>query len=482
MELKQELKLKQTLSQNMILSARILQMGQLELREYLEDLALENPVVDLEEVRPEKEENNEDFIRRLEELQSLDRQNRQYYQDEEEDAGRFEPAGDTAEALEEVLLEQLICMKVGKEEFGILKYMIMNLDDSGYLSCDFPALCAELKISVEEGERILDILKKMEPRGVGARNLKECLLTQLEECPAEERIKEVARRIIADYLEELGKNRMEMLSRKLKCRLEEVLEAGKLIRGLNPRPGSGFGDGNYQKYLVPDVLVVKTDNGFEIVINDETCPSLTINPYYVSLMKNGASEDAAVYIRDKVKQAEWACRCVEQRNKTLYLLVREILEAQMAFFESGREKMVPLTQKAVAEKLGLNESTISRAVREKYLQCRWGVFPLQFFFSRASENQDAGVLTEFRPVNQGPEGGEDSSVQPDTPPPGAVSAEAVKIRLRRIIETENKKKPFSDRILAEKLEECGIHISRRTVAKYREAIGMADASGRKEFE
>lgn len=482
MELKQELKLKQTLSQNMILSARILQMGQLELREYLEDLALENPVVDLEEVRPEKEENNEEFIRRLEELQSLDRQNRQYYQDEEDDAGRFEPAGNTAEALEEVLLEQLLCMKVGKEEFRILKYMIMNLDDSGYLSCDFPALCAELTISVGEGERVLEILKKMEPRGVGARNLKECLLAQLDECPAEGRTRELARRIIEDYLEELGKNRMEMLARKLKCRLEEVLEAGKLIRGLNPRPGSGFGDGNYQKYLVPDVLVVKTESGFEIVINDETCPQLTINPYYLSLMKNGASEDAAVYIRDKVKQAEWACRCVEQRNKTLYLLVREILEAQQSFFESGREKMVPLTQKSVAEKLGLNDSTISRAVREKYLQCRWGVFPLQFFFSRGSESQDGGMMPERHRAAAGLSGGEEPSELSGTASSGSVSAEAVKMRLRRIIETENKKKPYSDRILAEKLEENGIRISRRTVAKYREAMGLLDASGRKEFE
>lgn len=140
MELQQELKLKQTLSQNMILSAQILQMGQLELKEYLENLALENPVVDLEEKKPEKEEENEDFIRRLEELQSIDRQNRQYYEEEEE-AGRFEPGSSTEQDLEESLLEQLLCLKLSKEEYWILKYMIMNLDDSGYLTCDFNALC-----------------------------------------------------------------------------------------------------------------------------------------------------------------------------------------------------------------------------------------------------------------------------------------------------------------------------------------------------
>lgn len=478
MELQQELKLKQTLSQNMILSAQILQMGQLELKEYLENLALENPVVDLEEKRPEKEENNEDFIRRLEELQSLDRQNRQYYQEEEEDAGRFEPGSSMEQDLEEALLEQLLVLKVTKEEDRILRYMIMNLDDSGYLTCDFKELCDKLGIGEAEGKRVLGILKTMEPKGVGARDLKECLLLQLEDGIAPERVVETARRIVEDYLEELGKNRMEQLAKKLKCRLEEVLAAARLIKGLNPRPGSAYSGGSYERYLVPDVLVIKAEDGYQILLNDETYPQLTVNPYYLSLMKSGVSEDAESYIKDKVRQAEWACRCVEQRNKTLYLLVQEILRVQQGFFDHGKEAMAALTQKSVAEKLELNESTISRAVREKYLQCRWGIFPLQYFFSRGKGSEEApGGIGSFVGTDSGgnaagaSEGGQNAG-----------SAEAVKERLRRIIETESKKKPYSDRILAEKLEEYGIKISRRTVAKYREAMGIADASGRKVYE
>lgn len=475
MELKQELKMKQVLSQNMILSAKILQMGQLELREYLEDLALENPVVDLEELHPDGAESNEDFLRWLDELKSLDAQNRQYYQDEEEEAGRFEPAESSGQRLEDSLSEQLIGLKITEDERRILKYMILNLDENGYLSCDRPSLYRRLGISGEEGERVRVFFKRLEPRGAGACDLRECLLWQAEDFDAGEKVKTLAAQIISEYLEELGKNRMEWIARKLRCRLDEVLEAGRLIRSLSPRPGSSFGIGNFQKYLVPDIVVVKTEHGLEAVLNDDRCPQLIINPYYVSLLKGEVPEDAAAYIRDKVKQAEWACRCVDQRKRTLSLLAAELLTAQESFFEQGRGHLNELTQKAMAEKLGLNESTISRAVREKYLQCRWGVFPLQFFFSRgtAAAEREAEAAAEETADRRGQ--GKDGAL-------GSGSAEAVKERLRCIIEKENKKKPYSDRILAEKLEEEGIRISRRTVAKYREAIGIPDASGRKLFE
>lgn len=345
MELRQEQKLKQTLSQNMLQSTEILQMGQLELKEYLEDLALENPVVDMDEMRSEKSsddkgESNEDFIRRLEELQSVDAQNRQYYQDEQDEASRFEPAERPGMDLRDALMEQILFMKISKEEFRILEYMILNLDDNGYLTEDLPLLCKELKISEEDGERMLKVLWKLEPKGTGARNLRECLLIQLE---GGSEVDELARRIIEDYLEELGRNRMEIIARKLKCSMDQVLTASDRIRMLNPRPGSGFGSGKYQKYLVPDVLVVKTEGRFQIIINDETYPQLSINPYYLTLMKGEDSGEAAGYIKNKVKQAEWVCHCVEQRNRTLYLLVQEILKAQIAFFEGGRGKLTALT-------------------------------------------------------------------------------------------------------------------------------------------
>lgn len=457
MELQQELKLRQTLSQNMILSAKILQMGQLELREYLENLALENPIVDLEEKRTENEEENSDFVRWLEELQSMDRQNRQYYEEDGEEARQFEPGNGTEQDLEEALWEQVLGLKLAKEDEQHLKYMILNLDDSGYLSCDFKELCRAGQMDEKEGLRILAILQSLEPKGIGARSLKECLLLQLEETDCAVSVKSLAQSMIEGHLEELGKNRMEQLTRKLKCRLEEVLQAAQLIRSFNPRPGNVFSGKGFERYLVPDVLVVKAEDGYQILLNDESYPQLNINPYYVSLLKTGISKEAETYIKDKVRQAEWACHCVDQRNKTLYLLTEEIVRVQSAFFENGKSAMAVLTQKSAAEKLGVNESTISRAVREKYLQCRFGIFPLQYFFSRGSGTEK---------VHQTEAGG---------------SAEAIKEQMRHLIEKENKKKPYSDRILAELLEKEGVKISRRTVAKYREAMGMPDASGRKLF-
>ena len=316
MELKQELKLKQTLSQKMIQSANILQMGQIELKEYIEEMALENPVVDLEEREPENgrlEENGElnEKIHRLEELASLDRQNQTYYQDEEEEAGRLEP-GRSQEGLLESLLEQACMLHLTKREEKIFRYMIKNLDASGYLSVNFGELCAGLGIEETEGERIWKNFGRLEPCGIGARSLKECLLMQLSYLAEDGgavsdivqngtmRTEILAARIISNHLDLLGKNQMKQLARACSCKLEEVLLAAARIRELNPKPGSGYGDESYDKYIVPDIIISQTEHGFEMQLSDETLPQIAINPYYLSLMKQKDTEtEAKDYIEGK---------------------------------------------------------------------------------------------------------------------------------------------------------------------------------------
>ena len=316
MELKQELKLKQTLSQKMIQSANILQMGQIELKEYIEEMALENPVVDLEERELENgrlEENGElnEKIRRLEELASLDRQNQTYYQDEEEEAGRLEP-GRSQDGLLESLLEQACMLHLTKREEKIFRYMIKNLDASGYLSVNFGELCAGLGIEETEGERIWKNFGRLEPCGIGARSLKECLLMQLS-CLAEDggavidivqngtmRTEILAAHIISNHLDLLGKNQMKQLARVCSCNLEEVLLAAARIRELNPKPGSGYGDESYDKYIVPDIIITQTEHGFEMQLSDETLPQIAINPYYLLLMKQKDTETEAKESRNSV--------------------------------------------------------------------------------------------------------------------------------------------------------------------------------------
>lgn len=473
-ELKQENRLKQMLSHDMIQSAEILQMGQQELKAYMENMALENPVVDLDEASPEMDKNHEELLRKLVELQNTDTQNRPYYQEEEEEARQFEPAVKTSVCLQESLLEQLFYLKCTKDEARILRYMIMNLDDSGYLNCPLPELCGEAGCSEAQGEQLLMILQSLEPVGVGARNLKECLLLQLRK-QEPGRAGKLAEKIVSECLEDLGKNKLELISRKIKQRLADVAEACSLIKSLNPKPGSGFANsrenGGYHKFLIPDVLVVRKEDTFEITINNQTYPQISINPYYRSLMKEDGEKETVDYIRNKVKQAEWAQHCVAQRNRTMYLLTREILNAQLDFFKGGVSRLAPLTQKKMADILGMDESTVSRAAREKYLQCQWGIFPFQFFFSRA-------YIPVAKPAREVQDCMSRGFIEQEGT---ASSAEAVKEKIRGLIAQEDKKKPYSDRILSEKLREEGICISRRTVAKYREAMRISDASGRKVF-
>ena len=489
MELKQELKLKQTLSQKMIQSANILQMGQIELKEYIEEMALENPVVDLEEREPENgrlEENGElnEKISRLEELASLDRQNQTYYQDEEEEAGRLEP-GRSQEGLLESLLEQACMLHLTKREEKIFRYMIKNLDASGYLSVNFGELCAGLGIEETEGERIWKNFGRLEPRGIGARSLKECLLMQLS-CLEEDgsavidivqnetmRTEMLAARIISNHLDLLGKNQMKQLARACSCKLEEVLFRGLVFGNLKSKS---------RTVAVPDIIITQTEHGFEMQLSDETLPQIAINPYYLSLMKQKDTEtEAKDYIEGKIQQAEWVCQCIGKRNQTLLRLAEEILCVQGEFFAKGSGKLAPWTQKQAAKSLGVSEPTLSRTVREKYLQCRWGIFPLSYFFSRHMAAGGFGMTDKGRLADR-----EEAANQEET----AVQAEVVnrmetgkdpREAIRHLIKTENPRKPFSDRVLSEKLAEAGITLSRRTVAKYREEMGIRDASGRKCF-
>lgn len=451
MELRQELKLRQTLSQNMIQSTAILQMGQMELREYLEELCLENPVIDLEELSGEKERVEQETVReqdeiyRLEELASLDAQNRSYYEYEAEEERRFDP-GMEIFTMEHALLEQIFTLSLSGEQERAIKYMILNLDEDGYLREDFSAICRELGISLEKGEEAWSFFRLLEPRGIGARNLPECLMMQLEQSgDAGSAVGKLAGRLIEECLEELAENRITATAKKLGCSISDILEAGALIRSFNPRPAAGFGDKRYERYLLPDVIIKKTEHGLQVCLADNGLFQLHINPYYVSLMKQAEFPEAQEYLKEKIRQAEWTCHCLEQRNATLLQLTAILLEEQPEFFEKGRIGLKPMTQKKMAERLGISESTVSRTVREKYLQCRFGVFPLQYFFSRS-----------------------------DVP-------EAIRERMRELIKQEDKRKPFSDRVLAERLMEEGMDISRRTVAKYREEMGIRDARGRKEF-
>ena len=444
----------QILSQKMIQSMEILQMSCQELNEYIKDMALENPVVDIEESY-EVPDKASDLVKKLEWLDSIDERNRIYYRQEyAEDAEEkrlMDYSENIGEELSEYLLHQLLTVELSDLQYDIIQYMVYSLDSKGYMEEDLTDIAERFETTVDFVEEQLKLLQSLDPAGVCARNVEECLLLQLNR----EKEKDLtACAIVSDYLELLGKNQLHVIAKKMKVSLEEVIRACDHIKELNPKPGSGFDARGHLKYITPDVTVVKLSNYYEILLNEYTYPKIGINHFYKQVLENETSKETQKYIIDKIRQAEWIQNCIGQRNSTLMRVSKTIVDYQHTFFDLGMGHLKPLRLQDVAEILDVHESTVSRAIRDKYLQCSWGIFPMNYFFSKSL------------PVRSND---------------GKVTTEHVKNILVAVIDEEDKKKPLSDRAITERLVERGVKISRRTVAKYREELGIKDASGRKQF-
>lgn len=453
MELKMEISQNMALSQKMIQSTEILQMGSVELENYIKELAVENPVVDLEDSK-EIPDPKDELMKKLEWLGSSDEQNRVYYSQDygNDDGDKWNFSIDEGEDLADYLMSQLIGSKYSKAQMEVLNYMALCLDSKGYFTESLEEVAARFHMDAAEAEALLFILQGLEPAGVGARSLKECLLLQLDRQGIEDL---TVRTIVTDHLELLGKNQLHVIARKMKVSTDAVAFASKVIKALNPKPGSGFSSREHLKYITPDVIVVRLGGYYEILLNEYMYPKISINGYYLKLLKDDASKETKNYVNEKVHQAEWIMNCISQRNRTLMNVTKAIIDVQSQFFSRGPGNLKPMKLSDIAARLDIHESTVSRAVRDKYMQCSWGVYPLNYFFSKG-----IAASTAFT----------------------SVTPEDVKRSIHEVIAKENKKKPLSDRLIAEALDELGIHISRRTVAKYREEEGIKDASGRKMFD
>lgn len=454
MELGLDLKQTQTLSPQMMQAMEILQMSSQELLEYIQETLQENPVLESEEARQLHESAEDALLRRkLEWLNSTDRQNRWYHREDARDLSDTVPGAMDADPGEESLyyyLRSQISFETLDGALGAaVECVLESLNKNGWLDEPSADLAVHAGVDEQTVERAVELVQGLEPAGVGARSLSECLCIQLRQ-----RGETGLPLIIADrYLEEMGKDHYNLIARETGASREEIQEACRIIRSLNPRPGSDFAPRETLGYITPDLVVVKFEDHFEILSNDYYFPTLKVSSYYHQLMKETDEAQVKEYLTGKVRQAKWVLRSVEQRRSTLLSCAECILRRQEAFFRSGPGHLRPMTLADVAEMLDVHESTVSRAVKGKYLQCMYGVFPLGYFFGRAV-----------------PASGGDS-----------VSAQQAKTVLRRLIEGENRKRPLSDQKLSELLAGQGIEISRRTVAKYRDEMGIPSTSGRKEF-
>ena len=346
---------------------------------------------------------------------------------------------------------QLQMSELSEEELGIGEQIIGNLDADGYLKTTVEEIAEATGRSLDEVEGVLDVIQRLDPVGVAARDTRECLLIQLRFHGWR---KSLAEAIVRDYVDRLENRDYDPIARGLGVTVEEVAEAVSVIMSLDPRPGRRLSD-EETVYISPDIYVFKVGDEYEIVLNEDGLPKLRINSFYrdVLMSKGTYGETTKEYIQDKLKSAAWLIKSIHQRQRTIYRVTKSIVRFQHAFFDKGIAFLKPLVLRDVAEDIEMHESTISRVTTNKYVHTPQGVYELKYFFNSAIS---------------GP-GGE------------TVASESVKQRIREIIKGENRKKPYSDQEVAEILKADSINVARRTVAKYRETMGILPSRRRRQL-
>lgn len=409
-------------------SIHILKLSGDELREFLQEQALDNPVLEVEE------------------RVAYDGGRRNAMQ-AGKDWDPFMHVKAPEQSLEESLVEQLRLSLLPSDIRRIACYLAGNLNESGYLTIDPGHACRVIGLSPDQGEEALRALQALDPPGIGARNLAECLLAQImrdEEAPIG--AAEMAKR----YLPLLAQGKVKEIAERLKLSLEGTRATIAYLKTLDPRPGLAYGRIAQGHYIVPEAIVRPAEDGLAVVMTAYCSPRVSVNARYADWMNELGGADGA-YLKEKVKAASWIQRSVEQRKVTLGLVIRSIAEEQHEFMLLGPGGLKPLGLRAIAEKLGLHESTVSRAIQGKYLQTPHGVYDLKYFFS-------VGL-----PTSSG----------------GTTSNSNVKFRIKQLVGEEDKSRPYSDQQLADRLGKEGIAISRRTVTKYREELGFLSSTSRK---
>jgi RNA polymerase sigma-54 factor len=459
------------LTPSLLQKIELLQLNKLELQEMLNQEMVENPI--LEEV-PEQETPAEmnlddegpdepavaDNTRTEGEKDSFDEIDFRYFFDEYLDTGyknrevedsekpSFEAFLTRAPSLEEHLDWQLGLSDAKPRIAEIAKQIIGNLNEDGYLLISLEELCQVTNCTIEEAQEALNIVQAMDPIGIGARDLRECLSLQLESVELRDSL---AYKIVQDYLPLLESHKFKEIAAKTAASFEEVLQAVDCIKHLIPKPGQKH---NNQKatYVQPEVTIAKVDDEFVILLNDEGMPQLRLNASYKELLKsNGVSGETKTFLREKFRSAVDLLRSVNQRKQTIYKVCVCIVNRQRDFLENGPSQLHPMLIKDVANELGVHSSTISRVVTNKYVDTPQGVMELRKFFTMGVEN---------------PDGGELSIVQ-------------VKLKIKKLIEDENRNKPYSDNQIGQLLRRDNIFITRRTVAKYREQMQIPGSRERK---
>lgn len=444
------------MTHQMQLSIKILQLSSYELTKLVEKQLQENPLLEInyEETKKEEslEENLDEVLKYKNIIKNLQDDNYNYInnQHSEEEVSPFNFIC-SKKSLKEYLLEQIMYLDEKEYIKCICNYIIEGIDERGYLAEDIESISKELKVSINLVIKALNIVQDLEPDGIGARDLIECLRIQCNKRGIKD---EKIYNIIDNHLEDIAENKYSNIGKKLDISPKKAQMYGDFIKSLQPKPSSGFYTGEEVRYIVPDAYIKKIGREYVILMNESITPKLTINNLYKNIINNNEDEAAVEYVKEKLNSASYLIKSIEQRKSTIYRVLEKIIEIQREYFDKNKKHLKPMTLKEIAEELKVHESTVSRAIREKYIHTDKGIIKIRNLFTTAIESK----------------GNEDS-----------LSNIAVKNMIEKFIEEEDKKKPLSDQNIADRLKKKDVNISRRTVAKYREEMGIKSSMGRKRY-
>ncbi len=488
-----EAKLVQKLGQSLLMTPqlqqaiKLLQLGRLEYKEAIEKELLENPI--LEEVKESDDEAPRSSLNPIEGNESdnpgplveagnsssadplsvgektpVDWEN--YLEGLSDWRGSATPRGTAdseerpsleatltrTESLQDHLAEQLRLMTVDESDKEIISHILGNLDKDGLLCATYEEVAQAANCTVTDVEHGIEIVKTLDPAGLAARTMPESLLFQLENRGLENSLEA---RIIKDHLDKLEKRKYDQIAKAEGVAVEDVYKAITLIQTLDPRPAHQFSDDTI-RYVIPDIYVYKVSGEYVITLNEDGLPKLRVSPYYLQLLKNGDAENAPnkSYLSERLKAASWLIKSIHQRQNTIYRVTESIVKFQREFLELGVEKLKPLVLKDVADDIGMHESTVSRVTTNKFVHTPQGVFELKYFFTTGIKSNSGGA---------------------------DVSSSAIKEKIKNLIAAESSADPISDQKIVELLAKDNIDIARRTVAKYREALGIESSSRRKKL-
>jgi len=470
------------LKQNLVMTPmlqqaiKLLQYNHLEMVQHVQEAMLENPTL---EVVPDSAGSEPDAERALRERTETSASKEQTEQSNGETAENFDWEGflnqmnDRAarvhgaqggtiyddlppietnltygESLADHLLFQLHMLRCGEDEAHAAETIVHSLDERGYLAVPLDEIAQDLQIDPEVAEEALELVQGLDPLGCGARDLGECLVIQARAMFPED---ENFERILTSHLENLERRNYVEIARHLEIDVEDVIEYHKMIQELEPRPGRSYSSED-ARYITPDIHVVRRQGEWVVSLNEDGMPDLRVSRYYQKVLE-GASKKDRDYLLEKLRGAKFLIKSINNRRSTIRKVMESILKFQRDFFDHGVDRLRPMVLQDVADDVEVHMSTVSRVTKNKYVHTPHGIFELKFFFSAAVKQQSGGDM----------------------------AAEAIKSKIKAIMADEDPKKPMSDQAIADALKADGIRVARRTVAKYREGMGILSSSKRKQM-